>query len=546
MSEKTDKVARGFFSIVEWVGFCVLVLLATVTPLFFVPTVIFRSYVIEGAEIIMSKWVFIQGVVMLAGIVGGVALLGPAWRRYWSPAFLPALFLVLFLFWAAICILVNPVPGYALNEWMPRFGLGICALLGVMFLTGWRRCRMMVIGMLITATLVGAIGVIGGLGVREINRFVYGGDPRDAIEMYQERGITRQIQGGMVSSGTVSTLGNPEYAGTFSAAMAVLATMVLFDWVPRTRRRVLWRSLLVPLIGLLLLHLMLTSSRQAWVTIFLCGLLRVFLLLDVPRRWMAAGFCVLLGVVVIGGLYPALLIGGLLLAVALGWSYREGRLLPFIRSADRFNVILVSSLITVIFFGLVAFSVPGPWNTTGVRVLQRFASLTDRRDDSLRERMLMYAVASDVTWRNPVFGAGPGRYGNEYLPTLARLTQRDESGAVLEARRRTVGYLAVQSHNDYLQIASETGVPGIVLFLSMLLAIFFGLDRVRRRGGWPGAVALALMVMLAGFCSIMMTSFPLQVPGRATIFWSLIGTCLGLLAASGDDSEEGPPGEPSS
>ncbi|MCC5877967.1 MAG: O-antigen ligase family protein [Candidatus Sumerlaeia bacterium] len=546
MKETTDKVGRGLFSIVEWVGFVILVLLAVITPLFFVPTVIFRSYVIEGAEIIMSKWVFIQGMVMLAGVVGGLALLGPAWRRYWSPAFLPALSLALFLVWAAICILINPVPGHSFNEWMPRLGLGICALLGVMFLPNWRRCRVMVVGMLVTATLVGAIGVIGGLGVREINRFVYGGDPRDAIEMYQERGITRQVQGGMVSSGSVSTLGNPEYAGTFSAAMAVLATMVLFDWVPRTRRRLLWRSLLVPLIGLLLLHLVLTSSRQAWVTIFLCGLLRVFLLLDIPRRLLAGGFCLLLAVTVIGGLIPAMVLGALFLAGALFWSYRAGTLLPFIRTADRFNVILVSSLLIVIFTGLVAFSVPGPWNTSGVRVLQRFASLMDRRDDSLRERMLMYAVASDVTWRNPVFGAGPGRYGNEYLPTLARLSQRDESGAILDARRRTVGYLAVQSHNDYLQIAAETGIPGIVLFLTMLLSIFYGLDRVRRRGGWPGAIALALMVMLAGFCSIMMTSFPLQVPGRSTIFWSLIGTCLGLLAGSEGQEEEGTSGEPDS
>lgn len=541
MSKETKEAGRGLFFFVEGAGFVAFLLLATLTPLFFVPTVIFQSYVIEGPEIILSKRVFILGMGMIVGCIGGLALLGPGWRRFFGPAFAPALFLALFLAWSAVSMLVNPIPSWSLNEWLPGLALGVSALLGTLFMADWRRCRVMVVGLLLTATLVSLLGVMGGLGVRSVNRFVYGNDPRDAITLFQERGIARAIQGGMVSSGSISTLGNPEYAGTFSAAMAILAAMVLFDVVPLTKRRKLWRLLLVLLIGMILFHLVLTSSRQAWVAIFLCGLMRILLLLDIPRKWLAAGFCVVLALTIYFGLLVAAAVGALFLAAASFWTYRQGTLSHFVGKADRFNVLLMGSLVAVILAALLAFSVPGPWNPSGVRVLQRFASLADRQDDSLRERMMMYAVSSDVVWRNPLFGVGPGRYATEYLPTLARLAARDESGAIMVARQRTVGYLSAQSHNDYLQIASESGIPGLLFFLTMILFIFMRLDVIRRGGGWPGAIAFSLMVMLAGFCSIMMTSFPLQMPGRSAVFWTLIGTCLGLIAASDRMKGEAPP-----
>lgn len=532
MIEKTIHGRFGFFSLVEGAGFIALLALAVVTPLFFLPPAMFPDFLIDGPEVIVAKWVFIQAMAMVVGVLAGLALLGPGWRRFLGPALPAALALLLFLLWYTVSALINVEPRESLAHWAPRLALGGCALSGVFFLSSWRRVRILLLALLACGFLVSLIGAAGGLGVRSINRAIYGQDPREAIEHFQEHDIQRQIQGGMVSSGTGSTLANPEYAGTFTAALAVIAAIALLDWAPRARRRNLWRLLLLGLIGLLLLHLTLTGSRQAWVALFLCAMLRYLFFLGLPRRWMAGGFCASLLVALFFGIPAAALLFLGLLGAATLWGWRHGGLPGRVRRVERFNLLLVVGLPSAAVVGLVLFSVPGPWNPAGVRVLQRFASLSDSRDSSLRERMMMYAVATDIIQRAPVFGVGPGRYGTHYLPTLSELAIGDETGTFYLARQRLIGSLAAQAHNDYLQIASEAGLPGLLFFLAMLLFLFDGLNRiVRADRGWRGLVALALMAGLAAYCSIMMTSFPLQMPSRAAVFWALVGASLGLIAA---------------
>lgn len=534
MIEKTLHGRFGFFPLVEAAGFVALVILAVVTPLFFLPPAIFTSFVIEGPEVIVSKWVFIQGMAMVLGILAGLALLGPSWRRFSGPVLPAAVALGLFLLWYTLSSLLNAQPRESLKYWAPRLSLGLCALSGVLFLSSWRRVRILLVALLASGFLVALIGSAGGLGVRSLNRAIYGQDPRDAIEHFQEHGIQRQIQGGMVSSGTGSTLANPEYAGTFTAALAVIAAIVLLDWVPRSRRRNLWRVVMLGLIALMLLHLALTGSRQAWVALFLCAMLRYLLYLGVPRRWMAGGFCGSLLVALFFGIPAAALLVLVLLAAATIRAWRRGELAGRLRATERFNLLLVAGLPSAAVIALVAFSTPGPWNPAGVRVLQRFATLSDSRDSSLRERMMMYAVATDILLASPILGVGPGRYGTHYLPTLAELAMGDETGTFYLARQRLIGSLAAQTHNDYLQIASEAGLPGLLLFLAMLLFLFAGLNAIHRADrGWKGLTALALMAGLAAYCSIMMTSFPLQMPSRAAVFWTLVAASLGLIAAEG-------------
>jgi O-antigen ligase len=120
----------------------------------------------------------------------------------------------------------------------------------------------------------------------------------------------------------------------------------------------------------------------------------------------------------------------------------------------------------------------------------------------------------------------------EFIPTLARLAREDESGAMARTRQLVGNRLAIQSHNDYLQIASELGLPALVLFVGMMLAIMGGLVRVARRSADPAAreTAVALLVILVAYASIMTTSFPLQMPSRSAVFWALVGAALGLIA----------------
>jgi hypothetical protein len=76
------------------------------------------------------------------------------------------------------------------------------------------------------------------------------------------------------------------------------------------------------------------------------------------------------------------------------------------------------------------------------------------------------------------------------------------------------------------------GLGALVFFLTMLLALLQGLWRIAREDdGWWRLTALATMFCLVAFCGIMLTSFPLQMPSRASFFWTTVAAALGLIAA---------------
>jgi O-antigen ligase len=518
---------------VERAGWAVVCLLGWTTPLFFFSPTWFRWYIIEGAEIILAKWVYAQGLAALAIVLAGVALVvGSGWRRLAGPAGLAAAMLAGFLGWAIVAVVANPLPGHGWNVIQPMVMLGMVALAGVLFGASVRRVRVFLLGLVGAGLVVALIGVVGGLGVRGLNRVIYGQDPRDAIELFQKMNDGRAVQGGIVSSGAASTLGNPEYAGTYMAALVALGLVLLVDWAPRARRPMVARAAIVGALGLMMAHLVMTSSRQAWVSVVLALGLRTLLWMGVPMRWAAAGFCSVLAVMLTAGIPAAALLGLALGGGAVVWSVRRGELGRRMAGLSPRALAGLAMLPVAGMVVLVAFSTPGPWNPTGLRLLQRFAALSDGRDESLRERLAMYAVASDVVWRNPIAGVGPGRYQVEFIPTLARLAREDESGAMARTRQLVGNRLAIQSHNDYLQIASELGLPALVLFVGMMLAIMGGLVRVARRSADPAAreTAVALLVILVAYASIMTTSFPLQMPSRSAVFWALVGAALGLIA----------------
>lgn len=82
-------------------------------------------------------------------------------------------------------------------------------------------------------------------------------------------------------------------------------------------------------------------------------------------------------------------------------------------------------------------------------------------------------------------GIGPGNF----KPLLGRFADLDEHHI---------------AHNTYIEVMAETGIPGILLFLSTIAATYVSLERIRRaRPGDDllGRTAEALEVALAGFLS---------------------------------------------
>jgi len=85
--------------------------------------------------------------------------------------------------------------------------------------------------------------------------------------------------------------------------------------------------------------------------------------------------------------------------------------------------------------------------------------------DSTMERRDLMKDAITITLRHPVTGVGPGEFP-EYRSTL------------LYANGQPKRFFP--SHNTYLQISSESGIPGLIIYLFFLTAIYRTLRRIRK------------------------------------------------------------------
>ncbi len=145
-------------------------------------------------------------------------------------------------------------------------------------------------------------------------------------------------------------------------------------------------------------------------------------------------------------------------------------------------------------------------NPRGLDSLRRLASLTNINDDGWQGRLAMSTIALDLAWSRPLTGVGAGRFADAYAQAQGERLNRE--GGVY---RNTP-----HAHNDWLQTAAESGLPGLFFLLALW---FFGLRQawVTKAWGTVGAL-LAFSVHAAAH-------FPLAIVPSAMLFWALLG-CL--------------------
>lgn len=103
-------------------------------------------------------------------------------------------------------------------------------------------------------------------------------------------------------------------------------------------------------------------------------------------------------------------------------------------------------------------------------VLRRLGSFTDFQDLSFRTRLFFWGAAGRAVAQSPVVGVGPGGF-----PAAARL-HRDLEPVETRHPPRT----PENPHNQYLTVAVESGVPGVLLLVATL--VLFVRAGAARRG----------------------------------------------------------------
>lgn len=149
-----------------------------------------------------------------------------------------------------------------------------------------------------------------------------------------------------------------------------------------------------------------------------------------------------------------------------------------------------------------------PFRTRAVHIA-RF-SAEGRFDEIVTGRTTAFLAAAEMAKQHPFFGVGPGCYRFEYYPY--KLQVEDKHPKLLTSPGRTVNF--GETHNDHLQVAAETGLPGYALLAAAL--VLLGIPSLKRTEGAAAdarsrfATMLALPLAVSLFV-LMLAQFPLQL-----------------------------------
>lgn len=164
------------------------------------------------------------------------------------------------------------------------------------------------------------------------------------------------------------------------------------------------------------------------------------------------------------------------------------------------------------------------WEPVGGRIRSYGAYLQDADWERVTGgRLRSFSAAAIMIKEHPFVGVGPSRYPVEYVPVARRL--RVEMSDLLT---RDDGRVWDMVHNDYLEIAAESGVPtllaSIVFFTQLMLR---SLNSTRQSGTAlkPGFLCAGLVLTMSVSA---LTLFPLQIAGVYGSAALLGGCALGL------------------
>lgn len=224
-----------------------------------------------------------------------------------------------------------------------------------------------------------------------------------------------------------------------------------------------------------------------------------------------AGLIIVLACLVLTGARGSWLAAAAGLLLPLAWGLKRGR---------RSVLALAACVALILVLALAAVCILHP--STAAELAARITGSFTDSTGSMSYRMLGWRISLRMIAERPFLGSGPGTFKILFLPTLAGyLAGRDPLAYYFINEKMN------EAHNEFLQTAVETGLPGLVLLLCMLACIFRGLAR-RLRGAEPadgfliagGAAALAAVLIDA------IASIPFHVVPTRVAFWAVAGALL--------------------
>lgn len=225
------------------------------------------------------------------------------------------------------------------------------------------------------------------------------------------------------------------------------------------------------------------------------------------RRWIYAGIAVLL--------FAALGVSGSRMALAAAVA---GVFVFAVAHSWRATIVAVAALIVL------ALPALSPSTFMGQRVREAVDAARNRDYQRLlSERLVPFLAAADMTRDHPLLGVGPGCFKYHFMAYRVALPARHPP-------KWTHGWPMNfgEVHNDHLQVASETGLPGYALFLAALAVVAGRPRRGAARETQTAAFARALRwPLVAAIFVVCLAQFPMELAAPRLMMISFAGLCVG-------------------
>ena len=143
-------------------------------------------------------------------------------------------------------------------------------------------------------------------------------------------------------------------------------------------------------------------------------------------------------------------------------------------------------------------------------------------DSLLSGRLLSFASAWQMFRDRPVTGMGPGTFGWHYFGYKLQLI---DSGKLTDTTFSTL-FNFEETHNDHLEVLSETGAVGYLIFAAAL--VYLASRSFRRRSDEDVETDRARFARLfafpfaAAFAVVALAQYPMQLAASTAIYLFLI------------------------
>jgi len=239
------------------------------------------------------------------------------------------------------------------------------------------------------------------------------------------------------------------------------------------------------------------------------------LLLGYGRLWKGEWRYILLlclvvafACLVLTGARGSMLAGIVGLSIPIIWSYHKG-----IRFDARHALAAVAMLVALL--AVVFMIKPNIGRDIVIRIK---SSSPFGKGGSIQFRLLTWGVSMRMIEHRPIFGSGPGTYKLLYLPTLAEYLKGGDPLSVWGFMQKMN-----EPHNEFIQSAVETGIPGLALLLTFLIgairAGFRALSKLKPPDDFFVITAIACIIGVL-------------VDAAASISFHVVPTCIAFWATA--------------